>query len=449
MKWCVRMLIAAAFVLLFVGSAVKFSRAPNPVTHGKPVSLWAAQLLSSDYQLRNEAAEVLRMFGEGAVPQLEVLIRRRERGWEKQAAKIVGRLEYLKFKVPDAALSRERAAEVLAEMGAKAAPAADDLVSALGEVGGRESVKRALRCIGSEAERELRKGLEESKPAVRVACAELLGELGSVLPETEQSLIRGLQAVNVDEKLGCVVALGRLRTKGAEAGLVELLEKEEWRVREKAAEALGQLRSVAKETFERLGELARNDKSLAVRFEAAKAQWRLGAACELVVAELVPLLESGEAWKAAYLLGQFGERAEAALPGLIQQLEREQVPRAFRTPPSAAVAIGQIGPAALPLLEPLLGREETRVRLFAVMSIGFMGRAGRAGEELVVGCLKDEAAEVRHAAAMSLASIGARGERVIAGLVACLGAEDIFMRSMAADRLKEIAPEREWFALSE
>jgi HEAT repeat protein len=223
---------------------------------------------------------------------------------------------------------------------------------------------------------------------------------------------------------------------------VQLCDDKDGEVRAAAAEALGNRNP----SYEGIAAVRRGlaDSAALVRLHSAKALWRLTAESEPVLPVLIAILPLPESWQAAYALADLGELAEPAVPSLTQALRRERVPRPFRTPPSCAFALGKIGPAAIPALQELLVAEEARVRLNAVLAIGFMAQRGRAAVPDLLPLLDDKDAEVRHATALTLAAIGADSNQVIAGLSACLSAEDIYMRSAAAHVLREIAPHQNW-----
>src|SRR5262245_3990360 len=69
-------------VAVVVGVALKTLLYREPTFHGKPVSVWAAQLNSPDAQVRDEATAALRQLGRQAVPVLLNQLRKSDR-WPK------------------------------------------------------------------------------------------------------------------------------------------------------------------------------------------------------------------------------------------------------------------------------------------------------------------------------------------------------------------------------
>jgi HEAT repeat protein len=173
--------------------------------------------------------------------------------------------------------------------------------------------------------------------------------------------------------------------------------------------------------------------------------WCLRQDAELIVPVLAEILGRKERrWQAAYALGEIGPEAAAAVPALARALEDEHVPRPFRTPPSAAFALGKIGKAAIPELSALLSHPEARMRMGSLLAFGIMGTDGKDAVPALLKLLKDQDSEVRHTAALTLAAVGAAPEQIVGGLTDCLSAEDIYMRSAAAAALREIAPDGNW-----
>ena len=104
---------------------------------------------------------------------------------------------------------------------------------------------------------------------------------------------------------------------------------------------------------------------------------------------------------AATRLGQFGSQASVAVADLVQAL-RDPEPRVRQ---SAANALGQIGPAALPHLEPLLDSDGREIRMRAIYSIGRMGTAAKSMVPRMQALRSDPDIGVAQAAAVALLRI--------------------------------------------
>src|SRR5205807_10541279 len=111
-------------------------------------------------------------------------------------------------------------------------------------------------------------------------------------------------------------------------------------------------------------------------------------------------------WEAAFNLGDFGAKAKAAVPALIETLQdREKVVRMH-----AAAALGRIGPEAKPAVPDmidLLGDKDWAIRATAALSLGAIG--DRQAGPALTKALEDEHAQVRVYAAGSLWRIEADG----------------------------------------
>src|SRR5688572_848903 len=101
MKVWLRVCAGIALAAVFVFSAVHFRRAPDPVIRGRTASAWAADLLSPDYSVRGEAQGALKQLGEASVPQLCLLLRKRNPPWEKQIVRLSAVLPFLKYQSVD------------------------------------------------------------------------------------------------------------------------------------------------------------------------------------------------------------------------------------------------------------------------------------------------------------------------------------------------------------
>jgi HEAT repeat protein len=450
MKQWLRVLAVLALVILFFITSFIFRPATNPVVDGRLASQWVNDLLSAEYQVRNEAQTALRVLGEQGVPQICVLLRTGSAAWEPWITRASSFLPFLELKPRDAVLCRQRAAEMIAILGVNGSGAVPDLIDVLPADKTAAEVERALVRVGTNAVPPLVKSLRHRHAGVRERAARLLQEFETMSAETTAGLIerRNDSSAKVREQVARALGRSGLNQVHVIDTLLSLSTDPTPEVRAAAFESLGAIGLDSAKVFDSLHRGLR-DRVAVVRLNAAKALWKLEKNAEVIVPVLTEILQTAECWQAAYALGQMRSAAAPAIPELIRVLRFERVPRPFRTPPSSAFALGQIGPAAIPAVSTVLTDPEPRARLAAVMAFGFMGREGRPAVSRLLRLLEDENAEIRHATALTLAAIGAEPDQIVAGLSDCLRAEDIYMRSAAAAMLQQIEPGGNWVALAE
>lgn len=446
MKAWARMFLALAAAALALLGAWHFRRAPDPLFQGRYASQWCQDLLSPDYKERNAAEAALLALGTNAVPQLRVMLRRRPAFWEPLLARAAEHFSFIHLPERDPVLSRKCAAQTLAGLGPAGAAAIPDLIEALDHGIVAREAERALLRMGRPAQTALCNALTDHRdPSIRERAARLLREIGPPSPGTESALAAAARDEAAGVRREAAFSLAHLPELPAEAGraLLSLFRDEHPEVRAAAAEASGLRARIPGSILARL-ENGLSDAAPIMRLESAKALWRLRARPGEVLPVLIGILETDHAWEAAYALADLGPAAAPAIPALIALLQRERVPRPFRTPPSSAFALGRIGlPAAAPLAG-LLGSPEPHVRLAAVMALGFIGKPAAPEAPALLPLLRDPDAEIRHAAALALATIGVETEPVLNALAAALSAEDIHMRFAAADLLRKIEPDGLW-----
>ena len=450
MKSWLRVFAGIALAAIFISSAIYLRRPPNPIFEGRHASAWADDLLSPDYSVRGEAQTALQIMGPAAVPQLVAILEERDAPWEKHLVRLNSMITFLDYRPRNATLCQVRAAEMLGLLGTKAAPAIPHLIEVLAMAPSSIEAERALLRIGAASTEHLQRALASKNPRVREHSARLLREFAPL----DVAAIAPLVAASRDEipavRREAALSLGTFR--GAPdrvvAALFQRTSDKDEAVRAAAFESLGKASGPSQKVFAALLN-GLNDGSPAVELEAAKALWKLQPDGGAIVPVLTRILSTGERWRAAYALGEIGPAAAAAVPALVKALEAEEVPRPFRTPPSAAFALGKIGQPAIEDLAGLLAHKQARVRVSALLAFGFMGENGHDAVPRVMKLLDDKEAEVRHIAALTLASIGAEKKLIIAGLADCLGDEDIYVRSAAAAALRDLAPEGDWIVQPE
>ena len=447
MKVWLRVLIAVALVTTFIFSAVHFRQPSDPPIQGRLASEWAADLLSHDYAVRGDAQTALKQLGEAAVPQLCVLLRKRNPSWEQHVVRLNSLLPFLNYQRVDAVACRLRSAEMLGLLGPHASEAIPDLIRALAFDHSANEPERALLRIGRAAVGPLTHALQDAgDPKVRERSARLLREFPSLDEHSVAALMDATQDRFAEVRAEAALSLGAAAHKREDAirPLLSLAVDSKEGVRAAALKALGEI-GISKTEVQTVLQRGLADKSVPVRLAAAKSLWSLEQNSRDTVPVLTNILLGYERrWEAAYALSDIGSEAAPAVPALVQVLTQEQISRPFRTPPSSAFALGKIGPAAIPALSQLLTNSDPRVRTSALLAFGFMGKSATNAVPSVLEMLRDNSVEVRHTAALTLPAIGAKHEQVVAGLADCLRDEDIYIRSAAAAILRQIAPEQDW-----
>ena len=448
-----QVLAALALVSFFVISAALFRRPADAVFEGRLTSDWTRDLLSSDYTIRGEAKAALMVLGEPGVPQLRALLQHRNGPWEKPLACLNEYLPVLNYHSLDANLCRTRASEMLGALGCKAHSAVPDLVAALAYDQSAPETERALVRIGSASVPALERALHSRHDSNRVRAARLLREFSFPQDSTTLALIGATRDPLPAVREQAVLSLGVTAHDFPDAlpHLEKLARDQNDQVRAAALQALGEVGDAAPQVIVALQHGLR-DRSTGVALAAAKSLWMLRHDSQQIIPVLITTLTTEERWRAAYVLGDMGPRAAAAVPALVRLLAEERVPRPFRTPPSSAFALGKIGSPAIAELTLLLKDPDARVRMNALMAFGLMGKSGSAAVPHLLEVLQDNSSEVRHTAALTIASITTRDRapaQIIGSLTDCLHAEDIYMRSAAAAFLRDLAPDQTWFVPAE
>jgi HEAT repeat protein len=368
--------------------------------------------------------------------------------WQQHCPGISSWFPFLRQSFTDPGLCRQRGAEMISMLGPQGGASAADLVDCLGVSQAAMEAERALLRISAAAVPELLRGLRSRNREIRERSARLLKEFPEHRDMSGPALIRAAEDAEPKVRRQALLTLGELRERKAHSTLLEHAKDENPEVRAAAIEALVKLAPFPEATIESFRAGTRDPFPI-VRLEAAKGLWTATSDRTSVVPVLVGILPTQEGWQAAYALGGMGPAAAEAVPALIEILKKEKVARAFRTPPSSSLALGQIREPAIPALSRVLTSPESRVRLAAVLAFGFMGRHALEAIPALTELLRDPDTEVRHVTAITLAGIGAEPKLIMQGLGDCLRAEDIYVRSTAAAYLREIAPEKDWYVAPE
>ncbi len=431
--------------LLAAGAILLAGVKPAPAYQGKPIGSWIEQLGSDDYQTRERAVEAIRMIGPEVSPFLIRSLRSRNvlRGF---TLSLEHGLPFLHIKVlPTATLLRERVAEQLGWMALHDETALRSLISSLGEKDPNvlAEIQRALRRMGPASVLSLVTALSRRDARIREGAVEVLIDLGAEAQAARPALVLALNDRDDGVRCGAARALGLLGPGDVELSraLVSVLDDKIPKVRLAGVESLGRLgaesRSAIPALKQRLG-----DAAAGVRVGAARSLWQIEREPQQVVPVLIHALNDPIAgWQAVFVLGEIGPKAEQAAPALIQKLKQERVSRPLRSPPSAALALGRIGPASVPPLIETLRDEKASVRTGAAIALGFIGPAAKSAVPALASLLRDKDLEVRQASALSLANIAPQTNELLPMLIELTHDEDIFISGAALAALRKNHPE--------
>ncbi|MFQ5811721.1 MAG: HEAT repeat domain-containing protein [Anaerolineae bacterium] len=183
--------------------------------------------------------------------------------------------------------------------------------------------------------------------------------------------------------------------------LIEALQDEKWRVRQRAALELGKQGPAAREAIPILVE-ALKDNERRVREAVAQALVKIGPDTVLPLIEALQDRNWGVRHNAAWVLGKIGPDARDAVPALIEALQDENEDVRQRS----AWALGEMGPDAkdaVPALIEALGDVKAPVRAAAVTVIENLGPEA---VPALIEALQDEDWNVRQTATEALQEIG-------------------------------------------
>jgi HEAT repeat protein len=228
---------------------------------------------------------------------------------------------------------RRVAAYALGSMGPAAAPAAAALADALksDDLATRKQAARALGKIGKDAAKTLPRleaVLADKDASVRIEAA-LATWFITDDPRHVAVIIKALTDESADVRVNACQALGAMKSaaKEAVAPLTKLLADKDLRIR--VIFTLGQVGPPAEKAVPELKKLLK-DKDGETRLSSAFALWQITAQAKETLALLVENLGSAENDRFAIrLLGDMGEAAQTVLPTLAA-LYREEEEVGFR-----------------------------------------------------------------------------------------------------------------------
>jgi HEAT repeat protein len=158
----------------------------------------------------------------------------------------------------------------------------------------------------------------------RTLSGHLLGRMGAAASDAVPVLCRALENDDEGIRAAAAHALGHIHAQPGIA-VPALMKALKWKSTpgpDIAAEALAKFRGDAKEAVPALKDLAKQGKDHE-RVEAGFALWMIEGKTDNAVPILVKELQSGQAYRAIYRLGQIGPPASAAVPDLTGELQNK------------------------------------------------------------------------------------------------------------------------------
>jgi HEAT repeat protein len=196
-----------------------------------------------------------------------------------------------------------------------------------------------------EAVPELNWLLAKDNDKLRTAVIKALGNIGPAAKGAVPQLLGTLKTeADIDMSIEILSTLGHIKAKEAVKDIEECLDSTDSKIREKAAEALGNIGPDAASSSERLGNIvAYSDDDPAVRLAAAQAIGKIGPKAESNAYILATALKSDSdpdiKAACAVSIGQLGPMAVAnVLPDLIEALKDKDMAPSARIATAATIA---------------------------------------------------------------------------------------------------------------
>lgn len=409
-----------------------------------PVKTSAARALGS---LKAAAA--------AAVPALVPLLQDRDESVREAAAEAVAAFGPLDEDAADTlaeglaspdTVVRAQTAEALGTIGAAAEEVAPALVAAMDDDNDRVRAKavEALGKIGESAAEAalpgLVRALRDQDDWVSALAAEALGQMGESADGAIPALVRSLGHLNPQVRGNAAEAIGRLGdgASAARGSLENAAGDEDGAVRGQATRALGLIGEPTPETA-RVVLAGFHDADPLVRAAAIEAVGRWREPGDDAVSGMVALLEDANDQvkvEAAKVLPKLAGATPAVIDGLCRRLLEDD---SAWVQVHAALALGQLGPAAVSAGAPLLRAAQTAevdVREQAMRAIARI-QPPETTEALAAG-LKDASGEIRVIASAGWMNAESIPDEVIPALVDTLRDPEIQARSNAAHALARL-----------
>jgi HEAT repeat protein len=439
-KWVIVVAVA-----LGIAATVLTLAKPGPEISelGRAVTTHLRALTSPDYQTRDDAEAALAAIGPEGAPFLIAGLNDRPTALEKALLRLNDRLGLPPILPSNTPQLRVCAAEQLASVAAEHPLTVPALVRAFRDDHSMVvmEAQRSLRRIGArKAVPELLRALSKRDAHVRRCAVEVLCDFGREADSATPHLLGLLTDRSDAVRVQAAHAIAAVGGRPAVPGLIRALDDKKPLVRAAAARGLASIGRDAVSAYPKL-QLRLTDPNPDVRVASAKAIWSIQREAREAVPVLIAALREPVSWEAALILASIGPNASNAVPALIERLKREKVPRPLRETPVAALALGQIGVAAVPALIETLASSNPRVRTSAVLALGYVGPQASSATPQLVTLLSDPDGDVRRAATLSLGTIDPARKELVSALVAMASDEDIFLQSLAAFTLERIDPE--------
>lgn len=463
---------------------------------GKASVPWLVRSLSHKNSLvRAQAAEVLgdlKKHASPAIPRLIPLLKDKSASVRESVVRTLGVLAPYPMQVIPVLLRllrdsnskvRIQAAWALGRMGTKAKAAIPGLHRALDDssAGVREYAVQSLRVFGSLAlssTPKLIRMLKDPNASVRKAVVMTLGTTGY----TKRKVVVFRQAMQdssfeVKEAILQVLAKFLPHEQSIQNVLLLGLRDKQWIVRiltlrlfgKMEAKALFALPAILRAVNDKnagvredalycIGKLGRravsavpvviqklNDPKSSVRQAAVVALHFLGPVSKRVIDALMHAVVNKDnphfvQERAVETLGDFGVRAKAAIPVLLN-IFRGNLPL-FEDDlvKKASKALAQMGPASLPYLEQTVRSIDHSVRYHSLKTLGRMGSKAISLLPYIRNALNDANKDVRVSACWTLAQMGRLAASATPELKLALKDKNIFVRGEALVALSKIHP---------
>ncbi|MGB3188977.1 MAG: HEAT repeat domain-containing protein, partial [Limnoraphis sp.] len=198
---------------------------------------------------------------------------------------------------------------------------------------------------------------------------------------------------------------------------------------------LGEREAVINTLLEQL-----TDENSNVREKAAEALGELGNSSQTVVDALLQALtdeDSDVSWRAAFALGQLGKGSQTVVDALLTTLSDED----SDVRGNAAIALGQLGKGSQTVVDAqlkTLSDKAPYVRGWAARALGMLGNSSQTVVDALLQTLSDEVSHVRWNPAWALSKLGNSSQTVVDALLKTLSDEDSDARGWAAVALGEL-----------
>jgi len=248
------------------------------------------------------------------------------------------------------------------------------------------------------------------------------------------------------------------RARPAIAFLTDALSHRYWGVRDKAAQALGELVQEANRAVGALTKALRDtdpDSGLGymeVRISAAEALWKINHRTDRVLQVLIDTLQDNKGWyyqRAAAALGRMGPAARPAVPALAGSLRCEEVHdyldfeaymQSRRAPFEALVQIGPAAKSARSSLQQALNDPEVLIRVLAAETLGKLDSEDPGVLPVLTAALRERSGQVRSSAADALGRLGPPAKGAVPVLVETLSDKYPEVAIRAAAALGQLGP---------